>query len=283
MPETRDLLGKGKILGIRTLARATGLLGLVAGTAVLTAVPASAAVPSNDVITGATAITALPFAETVDTTEATTDAEDAAINTNCGAPATNGSVWYTLTAGESPAYVVDVSKSDFSAGVIVATGTPGNLSLLTCGPQSIAFEATAGETYYLMAFSDTPEVSGGQLSIAVTESGPAPKVSMTVKDKGKANKDGTATISGTYTCIGEADLLIVQGTLQQEQANEVQVRGNFDVPDLKCGGTFDWSANVAPESGAFKPGLAATIALTAGCNAVGCNVYETLEVVRLRR
>jgi hypothetical protein len=283
VPETRDLLGKGKILGIRTLARATGLLGLVAGTAVLTAVPASAAPPSNDVITGATAITALPFAETVDTTEATTDAEDAAVNTNCGAPATNGSVWYTLTAGESPAYVVDVSQSDFAAGVIVATGTPGNLSIVTCGPQTVGFEAVVGETYYLMAFSDTPEVPGGQLSIAVRESGPAPKVSMTVKDTGKANKNGTATISGTYTCIGEADLVVVQGTLQQEQANEVQVRGNFDVPDLKCGGTFDWSIEVAPESGAFKRGLAATVALTAGCNALGCNVYETLEVINLRR
>jgi hypothetical protein len=259
------------------------MLGLVAGTAVLTAVPASAAPPSNDVITGATAITALPFAETVDTTEATTDAEDAAVNANCGAPATNGSVWYTLTAGDSPAYVVDVSQSDFSAGVIVATGTPGNLSLLACGPLSVGFEATAGETYYLMAFSDTPEVPGGQLSIAVRESGPAPKVSMTVKDTGKVNKAGVATLSGTYTCIGEADLVLVQGTLQQEQDDEVQVRGNFEVPDLKCGGTFNWSADVTAESGVFKKGLAATIALTAGCNALGCNVYETLEVVRLRR
>jgi hypothetical protein len=270
-------------LTIRSLARTSGLLSLVAGMAVLTAVPASAAPPSNDVITGATPITALPFAETVDTTEATTDAEDAALNTNCGAPATNGSIWYTLTAGDSPAYIVDVSQSDFTAGVMVATGTPGSLSLVNCGPDSVGFEATPGETYYLMAFSDTPEVIGGQLSIQVRESGPAPKVSMTVKDVGKANKTGTATISGTYTCIGEADLVVLQGTLQQEQADEVQVRGNFDVPELQCGGTFDWSAEVTPESGTFKRGLAATIALTAGCNALGCNVYETIEVIRLRR
>lgn len=260
-----------------------GLVTAMATMVVLGAGTASAEVPSNDTITGATAITTLPYVETVDTTEATTDAEDAAVNTDCGAPATNGSVWYTLTAGTSPAYVVDVSKSDFTAGVIVATGTPGNLSLVTCGPSSVGFEATQGETYYIMAFSDNPDVVGGQLSFTVRESGPAPKVAMTVNDIGTANESGTATISGTYTCIGEADLVVLQGTLQQEQPGGTQVRGFFDVPDLTCGGTFDWSTEVTPESGKFLRGLSATSALTAGCNAIGCNVYDTLEVVHLRR
>jgi hypothetical protein len=260
-----------------------GLVTAMATMVVLGAAPASAEVPSNDTTAGAKAITELPFAEVVDTTEATTDDEDAALNTNCGAPATNGSVWYTLVAGDSPAYVVDVSKSDFTAGVMVATGTPGNLSIVTCGPDSIGFEATPGETYYLMAFSDTPEVIGGQLSFTVRESGPAPKVSMTVNDSGKANKDGTATLSGTYSCDGEADLVLLQGQLQQQQAGDTQVRGFFELGDLVCGGTFDWSVQVTPESGKFLRGLAATTALTAGCNAIGCNVYDTLEVVQLRR
>jgi Family of unknown function (DUF6299) len=269
---------------MKTLARTGQLLGLVTAMAtmvVLGAAPASAEVPSNDTIEGAKAITA-PFEEIVDTTEATTDAEDAAINTNCGAPVTNGSIWYTLPTGDAGAYVVDVSKSDFTAGVIVATGTPGALELVTCGPDSIGFETTPDQTYYLMAFSDNPDVVGGQLAFTVRESGPAPKVSMTVNDTGKANRDGTATISGTYTCVGEADLIILQGTLQQQQRDNVQVRGNFDVPELVCGGTFDWSIDVTAESGKFLKGDAATIALTAGCNAIGCNTYETLEVVRLR-
>ena len=259
-----------------------GLVTAMATMVVLGAGTASAEVPTNDTITGAKAITTLPYEEVVDTTQATTDAEDAAVNTNCGAPVTNGSVWYTLTAGTSPAYLVDVSKSDFSAGVIVATGTPGNLSLVACGPASIGFEATQGTTYYIMAFSDNPDVVGGQLSFAVRETGLPPKVSMIVDDVGKANKTGTATISGTYTCDGEADLVVLQGTLQQQQANNTQVRGNFDVAGLTCGGTFRWSAEVTPETGKFLRGLAATAALTAGCNALGCNIYDTTEVVRLR-
>jgi hypothetical protein len=249
---------------MRSLASAGQVFGLVTAMAtmvVLGAAPASAEVPSNDTIDGATAITTVPFEEVVDTTEATTDAEDAAVNANCGAPATNGSVWYTLTAGTSPAYVVDVSKSDFTAGVIVATGTPGNLSILACGPDTVGFEATQGETYYLMAFSDNPEVVGGQLSFAVRESGPPPKVAMTVDD---------------------ADILVLDGTLQQQQANDVQVRGSFDVPDLTCSGVGRWSAEITPESGKFLRGLAATAGFTGACNAIGCNTYDTLEVVRLR-
>ncbi len=249
---------------------------------VLGAAPASAEVPSNDTIDGATEITAVPFDQVIDTTEATTDAEDAAINAPCGAPATNGSVWYKLTAA-ADGYLVDVSQSDFGAGVIVATGTPGNLSIVTCGPSTIGFAATQGETYYLMAFSDTPEVPGGQLSIAVTVAAPPPEVSMTVDDNGKVNKDGVATISGTYTCKGEADLVEVFGTLQQEQKNSVQVRGNFDLTGLKCGVTDKWSVDVTADSGKFMRGLAATVATTVGCSALGCNFYDTLEVVRLRR
>lgn len=272
-------------MGKTALVSAGRLLGLVAATTsmvMLAAAPASAAPPSNDTAATATPITALPFSDTLDTTEATTDDEDAALNTNCGAPATNGSVWYSVEA-TAPAYLVDVSQSDFLAGVIVATGQPGALELVNCGPDSIAFEAVSGQTYYIMAFSDDPAVVGGQLSIAVTEAEPAPKVSMTVNDTGKFNKKtGTATISGTYTCIGTAELLVLQGRLQQEQAGDVQVGGNFDVLGLTCDGTGEWSIEVTPEEGKFKRGDAATVALTAGCNALGCNVYETLEVVRLR-
>lgn len=270
---------------IRPLVKTSRILGLTAvaaSTIVLAAAPASAAPPLNDTIASAKAVTAFPFTEIVDTTEATTDAEDAAVNSTCGAPATNGSIWYSLQAS-APAYVVDVSRSSFTAGVIVATGTPGNLSVVTCGPDSVGFEATAGETYYLMAFSDNPDVVGGLLSVEVAESDPAPQVSMTVDDVGKVDpKAGTATITGTYTCDGTADFTVLQGKLQQEQSGG-NVVGEFVQEGLACGGTFKWSADITPESGKFQRGLAATVALTAGCNRIGCNVYETLEVVRLRK
>lgn len=258
-----------------------GLMTVTAGLVLLGTSPASAAPPLNDTIDTAKSITAVPYSDTVDTTEATTDAEDAAINTNCGAPATNGSVWYTLQA-TLPIYAVDVSQSNFTAGVIVATGTPGNLTIVTCGPSSIGFEAVVGETYYLMAFSDNPDVVGGQLSIQVTEGQPAPKIAMNVDDFGKVNRSsGYATISGTYTCVGTADIVQITGRLQQQQG-DVQVGGYFEMFDLPCGGTFPWSIEIAPESGKYKRGFAATAATSVACNFMGCNFYDTAEVVQLR-
>jgi hypothetical protein len=274
-------------MGLSTAVRAGRVLGLVAVAAsmvVAGALPAAAAAPSHDIIAGAKVISGVPFSETVDTTEATTDAEDAAINANCGAPATNGSVWYSLTAGDVPAYLVDVSQSDFSAGVIVATGTPGNLSLVTCGPRSVGFEVTPGTTYYVMAFSDMPEVVGGQLNISVTEATPPPKVSMVVDEVGLVNrKTGVATVSGTYTCDGQADFTLLQGTLSQKQG-DIHVTGNFELTGLECGGTLPWRAEVVSdnEKVRFQRGDAATIALMVGCNRLGCNFYQTLDVVKLR-
>lgn len=262
-------------------ARALLTTAVTASIVVLGALPASAAPPSNDTIDGARAISAVPFNETVDTTEATTDAEDARINATCGAPATNGSIWYTITA-TAPAYLVDVSQSNFTAGVIVATGTPGNLTLVNCGPSSLGFAATAGTTYFLMAFSDNPDVVGGQLAISVTETSPPPVITMTLDQVGQVDlRTGVATIGGTYVCDGQADLMLQRGRLSQRQG-ETYVVGNFEQTDLKCGGTFPWSAEIVPQSGQFKPGLSASLTQLIGCNALGCNFYETLDVVHLR-
>jgi hypothetical protein len=192
-------------------------------------------------------------------------------------------VWYSLTPSAALTYLVDVSASDFTAGVIVATGTPGNLTLVTCGPGAVAFDGVAGTNYFLMAFSDDPAVVGGQLSIQVTEAVPPPTVSMVVDDVGRVNtRTGVATLSGTYTCEGEAEFVVLQGRLSQRQG-DVFVVGDFvQDENLKCGGTFPWSAEVVPGSGKFVRGMAATIAAVIGCNRLGCNFYEELDTVRLR-
>ena len=92
---------------------ALGALGVAAP-------PALAAAPGNDTFGGATQA-ALGFSQQLDTTEATTDADDAQLNASCGAPATDASVWYSFT-GSDAGVVVDVSQSDYSAGVSWAWG-----------------------------------------------------------------------------------------------------------------------------------------------------------------
>ena len=255
-----------------------------AGTATIAlagpASPAFAAVPSNDTIGGATVISAVPFSETIDTSEATTDAQDAAINSQCGAPATNGSVWYQLTAAEA-GYLVDVSQSNFSAGVIVATGTPGSLAIVTCGPGSVGFAANLGTTYYIMAFSDQPSVVGGQLTISVTAATPPPQVSLTVDPVGTVTKQGTAIITGTYTCSGQADFVVIFGSLDQS-VGRFTINGSFGTDVTNCdGAAHPWSGEAVATNGKFAGGMAANLSVIFGCNALGCNFYETQRIVKL--
>ena len=110
--------------------------------------PAVAAPPTNDTFANATPV-AVGFSEVLNTTDATTDGDDAQLNTSCGAPATDASVWYVLE-GADAGVAVDVSQSDYSAGVLVGVGSQGNLQIVTCGPGSITFFAAAGTTYHVL-------------------------------------------------------------------------------------------------------------------------------------
>src|ERR1043166_5129045 len=92
--------------------RMFAVAGVAAALLVFAGAPAWAAPPSNDTFAGAQTIGALPFSATVDTTQATTDADDTAANTNCGAPATAASVWYAFTPAADGGRIVDVSSSN---------------------------------------------------------------------------------------------------------------------------------------------------------------------------
>ncbi|HJQ41589.1 MAG TPA: hypothetical protein VJ831_00765, partial [Jatrophihabitantaceae bacterium] len=177
---------------------------------------ASAAAPSNDTSAGATVVSALPYNQTEDTTQATTDAEDAALNANCGAPATEASVWFTYTSPTDDTLIADVSASNYSAGLIVATGTPGNLSIQDCGPQELVESISAGQQLYFMAFDDTVGNGvGGTLQISISSAPPPPSFTVTVNSVGHFNsRTGVATISGTSTCTG-GDSIDIETDLRQ--------------------------------------------------------------------
>ena len=100
-------------------------VALVAAAALLplTAPAAYAAVPGNDVPSGAVTLT-IGQTWTEDTTEATTDALDAALNQKCGAPFTNASVWFTYTDPTGAGFMADLTASSYAGGFIVTAGDP---------------------------------------------------------------------------------------------------------------------------------------------------------------
>jgi len=246
--------------------------------------PAFAAAPGNDTIGGATAVT-LGFSEVLDTTEATTDADDAQLNSTCGAPATDASVWYSINLAADSGVVVDVSASDYSAGVLVGVGSPGALDTVACGPGTVGFFAAAGTTYFVLAIDDQLDGAGngGLLNISFSPAPPPPTVDVTVAARGTFNaQTGVATLHGTYTCTN-ADFIDIFGDVSQPVGRVSTVRGFFEIFDEgTCdGSSHAWTADVSPESGKFAGGKAITLAFSFACGPFECTDGFTEQTVRL--
>ena len=261
------------------------LIALALGASLVLAGPVLAAAPSNDTFGGATVVSP-GFSESLDTTEATTDADDAEANVaDCGAPATDASVWYSLTAATDGGAFVDVSASDYSAGVIVVTGTPGSFAFVGCAQGGVAFGTVAGETYSILAFDDQLDGSGngGTLEISIGDIPPPPVVDVTVDPVGHfQSKTGMATISGTVTCTGGTDFAGIEVSLRQSVGRFI-VSG-FGSTEFACDGTTQaWSVDVFPDNGTFKGGRTASVTIAFACGPFDCSEDVEETTVKLRK
>jgi alpha-tubulin suppressor-like RCC1 family protein len=142
-------------------------VGLVLGVA---AGPAWAQAPPNDTFEHATQILSLPFSQTLDTSQATTDSTDAEALAACAIPlpiTSAATVWYEYTPSADQSLLISTDGSSYGTGVAVLTGSPGSLSAVTCFPGPLGtFSATAGQTYHI-GVTDTSGGSGGTLNLSV--------------------------------------------------------------------------------------------------------------------
>jgi hypothetical protein len=242
-----------------------------------------AASPGNDLIGGATPA-AIGFSEQLDTTEATTDADDTELNTYCGAPATDASVWYTVE-GTDEGVVVDVSGSDYSAGVLVGLQYPDGLEVIACGPWAVSFYAAAGKTYYVLAIDDQEDGAGngGTLNIEFRGAPPPPTLDVTVNQTGTVNtRTGVATFSGTYTCT-DADFIDLYLNATQK-VGRFSIQGSGESYDFgTCDGTAHaWSMTFAAYNGKFAGGRAVTVSSTYACGLLECADSYAEQSVMLR-
>lgn len=242
--------------------------------------PVLAAPPSNDTFAGRTSVGALPFVTSVDTTEATTDADDQEWNAQCGAPSTDASVWFELSLVDDAIILIDSAGSDYSAGITVVTGSPGTLTTITCGPGSVAFEAFGGETYQVVVFDDQEDGSGngGTLALSIDLAPPPPTVDVTVDSAARfSNATNSVTLTGTVTCEGAADFAFIDITLEQ-RAGRAIIRG-FGGAEFTCDGTTQaWSSEVFGDNGLFKGGKATASVFATACSFACGEDFEQVSV-----
>jgi hypothetical protein len=268
---------------MKTIIQLLAILTLALSALGVSALAALAVPPSNDTFAGATPVV-VGYSEVLDTTEATTDSDDAQLNESCGAPATDASVWYALD-GSDTMVVVDVSQSGYPAGVLVGVGSQGNLQTVACGPGTVAFFAEAGTTYYVLAIDDQSDGggNGGLLSISFNEV-QTPTVDITVNRFGVVNAHtGVATISGTYTCTN-GDFIEVFGDARQNVGRLFTIVGSFDFFDSDtCDeAPHSWSADVFPQSGKFAGGKMMTVTFAFSCGPFECAEGFVEQTVQLR-
>lgn len=261
------------------------VIALVAG---LTLVPLTAAAafaaapPSNDRPGGAVT---LSLGSTVkeDTTQATTGTLDQKVNSYCGAPYTNASVWFTYSPSQNGAFIADGTQSNYSTGFMVFRGALTGRNLIACGPDSVGVRYVAGKTYTIMAFSATPQ-NGGQLVLSLTKAPPAPTISVTLDPTGKAFANGNARISGTYTCTNANDVEMYGNLMQIWR--RVKITAYFDTLYLGtvCDGTAQpWTQILRSDNGLFAKGDATADIFADACGAVYCtgarlrDAHVTLE------
>jgi hypothetical protein len=250
---------------------------LAAASVPLSAGPASAAPPGNDESAGAVVLHLGDRVEQ-DTTEATTNAGDDALNLYCGAPATNASVWYTYSPSVRRKVVLDTTDSSYTAGLMVFDGTPTADSLITCGPGAVGLRARAGKTYYVMAFSDT-DANGGDLVLAL-QNAPTPHVHVTLAKRGLAFHGGAAELHGTYSCTHADSFAFVNAHLLQ-RAGRLKIQADSGTR-IRCNGKrHRWSTRLVSPVGTYVRGEGVGKAKIIACGLLECRQDKDKRHVHL--
>jgi hypothetical protein len=243
----------------------------------LAAGPASAAPPGNDEPQGAVVLHLGDQVEQ-DTSEATTNAEDEALNANCGAPATNASVWYQYSPSVRHKVVLDMTASSYSGGFMVFEGTPTADSLVACGPGAVGLRARAGRTYNIMVFSDT-DVNGGTLVLAL-KNAPRPRVHVSLARRGVAFHGGAARIHGSYFCKhGESFAALSAHILQR--AGRLKIQAETD-RSIRCDAQrHHWSARLVSPVGTYVRGDAVAKVRIIACGFLECRQDSARHQIHL--
>jgi hypothetical protein len=156
----------------RALAARVATVTLFVFTALACALPpAWAAAPSNDDLGNASEITALPFTNTIDPSEASAAPDDP-----YGCSNNYRTVWYRFTPTSAARIVLTTTGDPYATAMSAWTGPRGSLAQVACNmtyPPSpyTSFDVIAGRTYYIM-LSGTywyPEPTSFNLTVSVAE------------------------------------------------------------------------------------------------------------------
>jgi hypothetical protein len=205
--------------------------------------------PTNDDFSNATHITAFPYTDSEDATNATAAPDDPFC---FGASQT---LWFAYTPAKNIRLEANTFGSNYDTTLSVYTGSRGALGQITCNDDSngtvqsrVRFDATAGSTYYFMV-SSLYSVNPAYLSFNLLQAPPPFSFAPAVSQFGSVSPStGAATVKGTVTCNQPA-YVNISGELKQVHAG-TPISGNF-YTSVACNGTTPWSVSVQTQTSLF--------------------------------
>ena len=214
---------------------------------------------AHDDFDAAVIITALPFTDSTNTSEASTAADD---------PSCVGqgpTVWYAFTAPVDGLYEANTFGSDYDTTLGAYAGTRGSLIELACSDDAIGLQSqvqiqiAAGETVYFMvgAYGSGP---GGNLVFNLDVAPPPPPppfpftVEFTVDEFGSIDAStGVAIVRGTATC-SLWSYVNFYGVLRQRIGRLIVEAPFYGFSE--CDGTATWEVEVRAQNALLVGGRA---------------------------
>jgi hypothetical protein len=218
-------------------------LGLVITSLAVVLVAPTAALaetPTNDLITQATPISAVPFSVEQDTTEANGDGPRICAN--------NGSVFYKFRPAADMRVQVDTLGSDYDTVLTVLRGPLSNLQRVACNDDGlhlasvVRFDAQAGVRYFIMVARCCRfgRAGGGALTLSVTAA-PTDPFAVDVAPTGGVIDpvSGDLELAGIVDCTHRS-VGYVEGTVRQRRGDLYVARSWFDF-SYTCTGSDVWT------------------------------------------
>ncbi len=262
--------------------RLTALAASVA-LATIVAPAAVAAEPSNDRISGAIAVDAIPAQVTVDTTGGTSSPTDPGY---CFGPELGpdpATVWFSYTATETGPLGATTFGSDYDTTLYVGTTNHGQFEQIACGDDSrtlqsaVRFDATAGVTYlFAVGASPFSGEDGGTLVFNLDVGPVAQAVDVTLDPDGALVKR-SAVFHGTVSCTAPTTFqsVVIVELDQGIGRNAADYIGFADI--TSCPGTdIPFEIVLEQQVGVVKPGPVTLQVIFAACNDFECG-SKTIE------
>jgi hypothetical protein len=212
--------------------------------------PVKAVPPPNDDVAAAVAFATVPFAQTMDTAEATNGPDDPSPRCHGGA-----TVWYRFTPSVDQSILVSTAGSDYDTFVSVYAGSPRAPVPIRCAVMETAlFQARARTSYFIVVSAPAGE-PGGHLVFGVR---PSP-FTMSIDPTGTLDPTtGAATVRARLTCREPVAISLSRLALSQRAGDRV-IRSVADQAGLTVcdpAEPLEVLATVADSKGGYRGGRA---------------------------